>query len=94
MARVVRDELRATIDSPGFIKSLASKVGAVREWTRELHAEANIPVGDDLGVLESIANFVHGDVVTFDSLQVRGLTRDAFGISRRSVSEGSPCQWI
>ena len=94
MARVVSDELRATIDPAGFIKLLASKVGAGREWTGELHTDANIPVGDDLGVLESIANVVHGDVVMCDSLHVRGLTRDTLGVMYRSVSEGSPCRWI
>ena len=39
MARVVSDELRGTIDPAGFIKLLAGKVGACREWTGELHTD-------------------------------------------------------
>jgi hypothetical protein len=39
------------------------RVGAVTERTRELYAEANIPVWDDLGVLESMEDVDTGDIV-------------------------------
>ena len=39
------------------------RVGAVTERTRELYAEANIPVWDDLGVLESMQDVDTGDIL-------------------------------
>jgi hypothetical protein len=58
---------------PGHIHSFKDlmmpalvRVGAVTERTRELYAEANIPVWDDLGVLESMEDVDTGDIVMPD----------------------------
>jgi len=42
------------------------RVGALTERTRELYAEASIPVWDDRGVLESMEDVDTGDIMMPD----------------------------
>ena len=42
------------------------RVGAVTDRTRELFAEANIPVWDDLRLLESLEDHDTGDIALAD----------------------------
>jgi hypothetical protein len=59
--------------SPGHIHSFKDlmmpalvRVGAITDRTRELYAAANIPIWEDLSVLESMEDTETGDIIMPD----------------------------